>query len=203
MRCVLIFTDETVTNGTIAATVKVLGITIINKEFNLCTELEKLNQKCPLEANNDAKVSITEDLPNIPFKVTMHCIVTNSTCPFTLHVGTGQNRTVPHFMIKVATQPKRAGSGPPIWLACCDGAVQLNQFSCSTVQLRSYCQRFTTGPARFSSVLPHSVNVIYNIIVSMWCMCSFLANVRPSCIFLAHKTYTMPNPVQHALTRLT
>ena len=34
--------------------------------------------------------------------------------PFTLHVGTGPTRTVPHFMIKVLTQPNRAGSGPPM-----------------------------------------------------------------------------------------
>ena len=44
-----------------------------------------------------------------------------------------------------------------LWLVCRDGAVQ---FSCSSVQLRSYCQRFATGPARFSSVLARSVNAV-------------------------------------------
>ena len=41
------------------------------------------------------------------------------------------------------------------------------QFSCSSVQLRSHCQRFATGPARFSSVLAHSVNVVIYLYVGM------------------------------------
>ena len=39
---------------------------------------------------------------------------TQTNTPFTLHVRTGPNRTGPHFMIKVPTQPNRAGSGPPM-----------------------------------------------------------------------------------------
>ena len=71
--------------------------------------------------------------------------------PFTLHVRTGPNRTGPHLMIKVPTQPNRAGSGPPM--------VGVPRW-CSSVQLRSYCQRFATGPARFGSVLARSVNAV-------------------------------------------
>ena len=44
-----------------------------------------------------------------------------------------------------------------LWLVCRDGVVQ---FSCSSVQLRSHCQRFATGPAWFSSVLARSVNTV-------------------------------------------
>ena len=44
-----------------------------------------------------------------------------------------------------------------LWLVCRDGAVQ---FSCSSVQLRSHCQRFATGSARFCSVLARSVNAV-------------------------------------------
>ena len=45
------------------------------------------------------------------------------------------------------------------WLVCHDGAVQ---FSCTSVQLRSHCQRFATGPARFSSVLARVNAVLYS-----------------------------------------
>ena len=54
-------------------------------------------------------------------------------------------------MIKVPTQPNRAGSGPPM--------VGVPRW-CSSVQLRSYCQRYATGLAQFSSVLARSVNAI-------------------------------------------
>ena len=46
-----------------------------------------------------------------------------------------------------------------LWLVCRDGIVQ---FSCSSVQLHSHCQRFVTGPARFGSVLVRSVNTVYD-----------------------------------------
>ena len=45
-----------------------------------------------------------------------------------------------------------------LWLGCREGVVQ---FSYSTVRLRSYHQRFVTGPARFGSVLACSVNAVY------------------------------------------
>ena len=73
--------------------------------------------------------------------------------PFTLHVGTGPNQIVPHFMIKVLIQPNHARSGPPMF-----GVPRW--CSCRSVQLRSYCQRFATRPARFSSVLVRSVNAV-------------------------------------------
>ena len=63
------FADENVTSGAIAASVKFDGITVLSKKLDLCTEIQQLNQTCPLAANNDAKVTVTQDLPSSPIHV--------------------------------------------------------------------------------------------------------------------------------------
>ena len=58
------------------------------------------------------------------------------------------------------------------------GAVMV-QFNCSIVQMRSYCQRFSTRPARYGLVLVRSVNMVLG-----YCLMVTLLTVLKSMIHI-------------------
>ena len=63
------FAEENVTSGTIAVKAKFSFITVIDKTFDLCTEIKSVNRTCPVNAITDGTVSVTETLPSEPIHV--------------------------------------------------------------------------------------------------------------------------------------